>query len=132
MIVFIQQKRQKENANVSLMKNKRANKEAQKRLKLANSYMKENNEAKFYQEVLSGMYGYLSDKLAIPFADMNKDIAFEKLSKFDFENSEIDIFSELLTTCEFAQYAPGGSSAQMEKIYNNAADLIGKFEQKIR
>ncbi|MEA3445448.1 MAG: BatD family protein [Bacteroidota bacterium] len=132
MIVLIQRKRQKDNANISLMKNKRANKEAQKRLKQANAFMKENNESKFYQEVLSAMYGYLSDKLSIPFADLNKETAFEKLSVHNLEESDLKDFRDLLDTCEFAQYAPGAGSGQMEKLYGDAAKLIGKFEQKVR
>ena len=132
MVIMIQRKRQKDSANISLMKNKRANKEAQKRLKSAQAFLKEGKENNFYQEVLSAMYGYLSDKLAIPFADLNKDVAFEKLSTFNLDESDTNAFRELLDTCEFAQYAPGGGSGKMEQIYNDAAKLIGKFEQKVK
>ena len=131
-VILIQRKHQKDSANISLMKNKRANKEAQKRLKAAQTFLKENNEGKFYQEVLSAMYGYLSDKLAIPFADLNKELAFEKLSEYNLEESEMNSFRELLDTCEFAQYAPGGGSGKMEQLYNDAAKLIGTFESKIK
>lgn len=132
MVIAIQRKREKESANISLRKSKRANKVAQKRLKSAQTFLKENNQGKFYQEVLSAMYGYLSDKLAIPFADLNKDLAFEKLSTYKLDESDLTGFKELLDTCEFAQYAPGGGTGQMEQIYGDAAKLIGKFEQKVK
>lgn len=132
MVIAIQRKREKESANISLRKSKRANKEAQKRLKSAQTFLKENKQGKFYQEVLSAMYGYLSDKLVIPFADLNKEVAFEKLSVHKLDETDLTAFRELLDTCEYAQYAPGGGSGQMEQIYGDAAKLIGKFEQKIK
>ncbi|MDR1437359.1 MAG: BatD family protein, partial [Candidatus Symbiothrix sp.] len=63
----------KQNANIALMRTRKANKVATKRLKTANSYLKEDQREAFYDEILKAVWGYLSDKLSIPVSSLTKD-----------------------------------------------------------
>ena len=74
-IVFfaIYRKQVKENANIALVRTKKANKIAVRRLKKAERLLKERKKEEFYDEVLRAVWGYLSDKLNIPQANLTKD-----------------------------------------------------------
>ena len=74
IILFIVYRKQaKENSNIALVRTKKANKIATKRLKIAQKYLGEGEKEKFYDEVLKALWGYFSDKLNIPIANLTKD-----------------------------------------------------------
>ena len=131
IILIIRRKKVRNNSNVMLMKNKRASKEATKRLKAAQLFLKSNEKSKFYVEILRALYGYLSDKLNIPVADLTKENAFEKLEQNSINKTDTENLRTLLDTCEFAQYAPVEETSQMNRIFDEAKSFISKFENII-
>lgn len=132
LFFIIYRKQVKENADIKLVKTKKANKIATKRLKAANLLLKEQNKELFYEEVLKAMWGYLSDKLSIPTSELTKETAADILGEKNVDQTVIDRVIEVLNTCEFARYAPATESHAMEDIYNEAADLIGILENRIK
>ena len=132
VIVVIRRKQIKENANAMLVKNRKANKMAKKRLNSASKYLKENKREQFYDETLKAMWGYLSDKLSIPVSDLNREKAFEILNANNIESETIGDLSNLLDTCEFARFAPASDAGEMDKIYNSAINIIGVLDNKIK
>ena len=129
---LIYKKQAKENANVTLMRNKKANKVAAKRLKLAEKYLKEQKKEPFYDEVLRAIWGYFSDKLSIPVANLSKDNVESELSKKGIDSGLISKFMDILHTCEFARYAPAESSTKMDEIYNDTVNAIGEMESLLK
>ncbi|MEL7587413.1 MAG: BatD family protein [Prolixibacteraceae bacterium] len=129
---FIYRRKLRENANIQLSRNKRANKVARRRLKEAHSFMKQNKAEEFYESVLRAYWGYLSDKLNIPVAGLSRENAADKLTARGVEQSVITDFTGLLDTCEFARYAPSSAGGTLEELYRNAAALMGKLEKQIR
>lgn len=129
---FIYRKQVKENANIALVRTKKANKTAVKRLKNAGRLMKENKKEEFYDEVLRALWGYLSDKLNIPQANLTKDNVETELTKYGVEEGLMKEFMDILNTCEFARYAPSQSSDAMDKLYELTVDAIGKMENTIK
>ena len=126
-------KQAQNNANIALMRNKKANKIARKRLKAAEQNLKLNQKDKFYDEILSALWLYLSDKLNLSLSALNKDNAAEKMEKHSVEKSLSDEFLTLLNNCEFERYAPSSDlSAAMSKIYENAIRVIEKLENNIK
>ena len=134
LIVFyiFNRKIAKENANVALMRTRKANKMAIRRLKVAEKFLKEHNKEKFYDEVLRALWGYFSDKLSIPVANLTKDNIEKELSDYGISNELIGKFMHILNTCEFARYAPAESDAAMDKLYNETVDAIGEMESKLK
>lgn len=129
---IIYRKQMKLNANIALMRNKRANKVAKRRLKRADVYLKKNDKPNFYNEVLQTLWGYFSDKLSIPGASLTRNNIEAELSSYGVDQTLIDRFIKILDTCEFARYAPVESSAAMDEIYQEASDAIGKMENILK
>lgn len=129
---FIYRKQVKENSNIALVRTKKANKIAVKRLKNAGKLMKENKKEEFYDEVLRALWGYLSDKLNIPQASLTKDNVEIELAKYGVDDTLTNEFMDILNTCEFARYAPAQASDAMDKLYELTVDAIGKMENTIK
>ena len=133
VIVFIvYRKKLRENANMQLVRNKKANKIARKRLKEAASFLKEQKAEKFYEAILKAFWGYLSDKLSIPAADLNREKASATLSNRQVNDEVIREFINLIDTCEYARYAPSASNNTPEELYNKSLEVMGKLEKQIR
>ncbi|GHU88176.1 aerotolerance-like protein [Bacteroidia bacterium] len=133
-IVFfiIYRKQAAENANIALVRTKKANKVASKRLKVAGKLLKENKKEEFYDEVLRAVWGYLSDKLNIPVASLTKDNVEMELGKYGVDEALVQQFIDILNTCEFARYAPAQDSSGMDKLYGDTVQAIDKMENTIK
>ncbi|MEI8272624.1 MAG: BatD family protein [Paludibacter sp.] len=133
LLLFIFFRKQaKENANIRLVKNKKANKVAQKRLKLAQKLLKEGNKDSFYEEVLKATWTYLSDKLSIPVASLTKERVGEELASYKVDSSLINQFVEILNTCEFARFAPNSGQQEMGNLYDDTIQAISNLENVFR
>ena len=132
VIIFLVKRKQiQEASNSVLMKNKKAKKEAIKRMKLANDYLKKNQTELFYEEIIKGLQGYLSDKLNIPFADLTLERALEELQKREVSEELRIQLKEVVQECEFARFAPSQTATDLKQIYSTSISLISEFENKI-
>jgi len=132
IMLLINRKKLKDNADIARVRNRKANQVAVKRLKQASIFLKEGKQEPFYDEILKTLWGYTSDKLNIP------------LSRLDKENIEIQLtdskvgedirkeYMDILQTCEFARFAPGDALAAMDKLYEQTMDVIDKMENTIK
>lgn len=132
IFVIINRKQARENANVTLMKTKKANKVATRRLKAAGKYLKDHQKEAFYSEVLQAVWGYLSDKLSLPLSELTRDNVAAELAKYGASEDLINRFMEILDTCEFAQYAPSQSDSAMGKLYEDTVEAIGTMENTVK
>ncbi len=131
-IYLLNQKRIRENANVARLKNKKASKVALKRLKEANGYLRSGSNEKFYESVTRAFWGYLSDKLTIPASELSRDKASDELTRHQVSTKIIERFVEILDTCEFARFAPGGGSAKMYELFEEATEVMSVMEKEIK
>ena len=127
LIVF--RKRIKENADITRVRYKKANKVAQKRLKTAKQLMANGDKAKFYEEIERAALSYLSDRLSIPTADLSKENIAEILRAKGISDELIANVNNLLTTAEFARYAPSADS-QMQSLYDQTTEIINTLENQ--
>ena len=132
MLFIFFRKQVKENANISLVKNKKANKVAQKRLKLAQKLLKEGNKDSFYEEVQKATWTYLSDKLSIPVSSLTKERVEEELTELKVESIIINQFIQILNTCEFARYAPNSGQQEMGNLYIETSKAISDLEERFK
>lgn len=132
VFVIINRKQAKANANVALMKNRKANKVASKRLKVAGKYLKNHDKEHFYDEVLKAVWGYLSDKLGLPNSELTKDNVAAELEKYGASAELIAEFNDILGRCEFAQYAPSQTDEAMDELYTQTVEAIGKMENTVK
>lgn len=132
-VLFYYRKSIKERANVALMKNKRANKVAAKRLKLGRQLMEKQQRDRFYEEMLRALWGYLSDKLTIPVSQLNRDNISAELRTFGISEELNKQILDLLDECEFARYAKSEENGNdMSEVYQKACDSINQVENTKR
>jgi hypothetical protein len=132
VLVIILRKRISDNANITRVRIKKASSVAAKRLKVARKLMNDGNKDKFYDEILRAVYGYLSDKLVIPVANLSKQSIIEELGKKSVSDELIERVKRLLDDCEFVRYAPGDDTGRMDRMYEEAANTIGELENIIK
>lgn len=129
----LNRRRIKANADLVKVKNKAANKMARKRMKVAAIAMKNHNSEAFYEEVLKALWGYVSYKLNIDKAELNRDNISEILQQKSVDKDMIQEFIDVLDTCEFARYAPGSKSDQeMDKVYGDGINVITRLDKAIK
>ncbi len=97
------------------------------RLKRANAAMESGNQQLFYEEMLQGIWGYMSDKLNIPVATLTKDYVREELFKRGFSDALVGSFVDIVTRCEQMQYSPVGDG-DMSDVYEDALRMLALFE----
>ncbi len=131
-IYLLNQKRIRENANVARMKNKKASKVALKRLKEASQHLHAGSNEKFYESVTRAFWGYLSDKLTIPASELSREKASDELAKHEVSAAIIERFVQILDTCEFARFAPGGGSEKMKELFDEATEVMSVMEKEIK
>ncbi len=132
IIAIILRKYIKDHSDLSLIRNRKANKVARKRLKAAMAYAQKNDKEHFYDEILRTMWTYVSDKLNIPTAKLDKDNIAQKLASRGVSENTIVEFRDILNTAEFARFAPSDAQHSMKELYDKAASLISEFENTIK
>lgn len=125
----ILRKQIKENADITRVRYKQANKVAQKRLKAAATALKANNKDAFYAEIERAAWIYLSDRLSIPTADLNKENIASILMQKGVSDTLIKEVKDVLSTAEFARYAPATDHA-MDDLYKATTNLINNLENE--
>lgn len=130
--IALRKKNIEANKDAVAVKSRKATKMAKKRLVLAERYLKENNKEQFYVEIFKALYGYTSDKLNIPVADLNKEHIADKLKKGNVADATVQQLINTLDNCEYARYAPSAVSGDLNGIYNATVELITKIEGELK
>jgi hypothetical protein len=117
--------------NAALLKHRYANKVALKRLELAARYLKDGKEKAFYEETSRAVWGYLSNKLKIPMADLSKQLVQDKLAARRINGNNASELFELIANCEVALYAPA-QNHKMQGTYEQAVNIISNLEDALK
>lgn len=118
-----------ERSDVLLMKGKRANKTALKRLRKASEYLGHNESDKFYDEVMRASLGYVADRFRIPNEQLSKDNIEQTLHDCGCDESTVTSFLHVLNECELARFAAQQNRAvAMSKLFDSAVSVITKLE----
>ena len=121
-----------ENANISKMRGKRANKVAVRRLRVADKLLKAGKQSEFYDEVLRALWGYVGDKLNMPVAQLSRENISQQFSERGVDEATLSQFLGALDECEYARYAPGDPRGNMNKVYDAAIQAIMKIEDFLK
>lgn len=121
-----------ENADIMKQRAGKANKVATKRLKKAARLMNAGRQGEFYDEVLRALWGYVGDKLSMPVEQLSRENISQQLSGHGVSESVIQQFIGALDECEFARYAPGDATGNMNKVYDMALGAITQIATTMR
>ncbi len=117
------------NADLTQVRYRKANKVAQKRLRNAKKLMDENQTGAFYEEIERAAMSYLSDRLTIPTAELNKETISQILAQKNVPEPLIKETEQVLSTAEFARYAPS-MNQDMNTLYSRTVELINQLEEQ--
>ncbi len=120
----------KQNSDIVKLKSRKANKVAAKHLANAAKQLSAGNKNEFYEAVARGLYGYLSDKLNIPIADLNKENITDQLKARALDEGTINQLSDTIDLCEMARFAPVTGISQ-QQVFDKAKNTINEIEDKI-
>ena len=120
----------KQNSDLVKLKSRKANKVAAKHLAIAAKQLSAGNKNEFYEGVARGLYGYLSDKLNIPIADLNKENITDQLKARALDEGTINQLADTIDLCEMARFAPVTGISQ-QQVFDKAKNIINEIEDKI-
>lgn len=121
---------EKNNSDIVKVKSRKAGKIAAKHLASAQAQLSANNTKAFYENVFKGLYGYLSDKLNIAAADLNREKIATELKVRSLDEVLINELLDTLDLCDMARYAPVSGLSE-QQIFDKAKNMINDIENKI-
>jgi len=130
-VLFARREHIRRNADITAVRNRKAGKVAGKRLREASACMKREEIDRFHEEILKSVWGYLSDKLNIPVADLTRNNALTALKGRGVKEEVLDSLVSILDKCEYARYAPSSTATEATEIYNGASKFIRAVENSI-
>lgn len=131
-LAFAYRRQLKLNADLDMKRTRKAGKVATKRLKEAAAALKAQDESKFYEAIHKAMLGYVSDKLNIPMSELNRDTVEAQLTDHGATEEQTQRFVDVLSTCEFARYAPSKDAHAMDELYKRASGILDSLEGSLK
>ncbi len=122
----------KQNSDVVALKGRKAASFAKKQLVSAEKQMKANNKEAFYTEVTNALNSYLGNKFNIPVADLSKENITKELQLHRIKPETQAKLFDTINQCEYAKYAPGAVSGDLQAVYNSTVELISGIENELR
>lgn len=120
------------NADIAMVKSRKATRMARKRLETANKVLKDGNQAGFYDEVSKAIWGYTSDKLKIPFSALSRENTVTTLTQSGVSPETINSLISLLDYCEYARFARMEGEKSTSQIYQEAVTVITRLEDELK
>lgn len=131
ILLLFRREQIRKSANVAQYRNKRAGRTAYRRLRHVRKIMSTRNEETFYEELGKALWDYLSDKLSIPVSSLSRENVSSAFVERNLDAELSRQFFEVVEACEFARFAPGAGTSDMRDLYNRAAGLINRIDQKL-
>jgi hypothetical protein len=119
------------NADLRIVRNRKASRSALNRFKLADKYRKSGDEDKYYDEVGKAIWGYLADKLGIETSGLSKEGILAELASRKLSPELLDEFSRIVDESEFSRFAPLSQKSGMDQLYRDAMQLIRNLENSL-
>jgi hypothetical protein len=120
----------KNNSDIVKVKSRRAGKIAAKHLANAQKQLSANDSKAFFEDVFKGLYGYLSDKLNISYANLDRETISAALKDRLVKDQLISQLLDTLDLCEMARYAPVTHISKQE-VFERAKGIINDIENEI-
>ncbi len=128
--IFYRRWKQQYNSDIGKVKSRGAGKMASKHLANAQKELTAGNRAAFYDAVAKGLYGYVSDKLNIPVADLIKENIVSRLQARSLNTATIKQLVDTMDLCEMARFAPVTGISE-QQVFDKAKNSINEIEEKI-
>jgi hypothetical protein len=128
VVLLLRREHLKRNADITGVRNRKAAKNARKRLSRARSLLGAGKPGEVNAEIAKAVWGYLGDKLAIAQSDLTKDKCYSALREKNVEEALITEIDSILSATEYSQYAPVSDKESPEGLYKRSSALIGRLD----
>ena len=119
-------------ADVAGTRNRKATRQALKRLAQAREFLQKNLYTAFYEELHRSLLGFVGDKLVMDMADMSKDNIQAQLVARSVPEAVAQDLTELLNACEQARYSPDAGHEAMNEHYEKAIATITAIDASMK
>jgi tetratricopeptide (TPR) repeat protein len=119
-------------ADVVGNRNRKATREALKRLRLSGDFLAKNLYTAFYEELHRALIGFVTDKLTMDMADQSKENIAAALEARGVAPETVTAFTDLLDACEYARYAPDAGHEAMDAHYRQAVSVITAIDASMK
>jgi hypothetical protein len=123
-------KQNKNRANPNDRRERKAAKQASKRLKNAKNALEKNQAAEFYQELLAALWGYFSDKLKMPAHEQSRERLQELLMAKGLSTATQDRLAKIIDQAEMARYTEA-TMVNAQSDYEEASALLTEIEGEL-
>ncbi len=120
------------NADLTLVRNRQANRSARARLKKADRLRKGDLLDGFYEEIGKAIWGYLADKLNIETSRLSRELILEQLENRGVDRDLREELLRILDNSEFSRFAPSAEKSDVNQLYSDAAGLIRNLENSLK
>ena len=117
--------------DLALLKRRKAQKVAIKKLVAAEQFMKANKSSGFYDEISRALLGYVCDKLSIPLSELTKDNVRQQLQSLGVQEQQISNYMSIIKITEMALFAGMDNSAAMNDTYQKSVNVISDIEAEL-
>lgn len=132
LLWYNKQRQEQLASDVAGTRSKKATKIAKKRLEKAHTFLKNQDERSFYNEISQALWGYLGDKFNLDTASLSRDSIRNKLIERNVSEELIARATDVLDTSEMALFAPSSNGTHMTEAYQAAEKLITDLENSIK
>jgi len=132
VLVILIRKVTRRNADLSLVRNRKAGRAARSRLKNADRHRKAGQADRFYEELGKALWEYLSHKMNIETSDLSREMVIEQLDQQEVPEEERTELLRILEDSEFSRFAPTSERSDMNLLYRDAAKLISLLENSLK
>ena len=106
---------------------------AQKRLKNAKLFLKNNEKQRFYEEIEKSLLNYFSHKFNTETADLSKEKIFEIFTNRQVDKEVLMNYISILEDCEYCRYSPASiENNDLNVAYNKASGIIIEIEKQLK
>jgi len=119
-------------ADVAGTRNRKATKQALKRLAQAKDFLQKDLYTAFYEELHRSLLGFIGDKLSMDMAEQSKDNICGALMAKGVSEATAKDFVQLLEECEYARYAPDAGHEAMNTHYEKAVATITAIDSSMK
>lgn len=119
-------------ADVAGTRNRKATKQALRRLSQAKEFLQKDLYTAFYEELHRSLLGFVGDKLAMDMAEQSKDNISGALTSKGVPEATAKDFVQLLEECEYARYSPDAGHDAMNAHYEKAVATITAIDNSMK
>jgi hypothetical protein len=128
LLLILRRERLRRNADIAGVRNRKAARNARKRLSRARSLLGSGHPELVNAELARTLWSYLGDKLSIPQSEITRERCYAMLRNNKVTEELISELDLILSSTEYSQYAPEKEGESPDAMYRRTAALIGRLD----